>query len=72
MHDLAAKPNLVLIDKDAARHTVGAADFDILAFYQEDPAFRQIWRSYREIEPIAEYRQFVRVESTAPASEPRA
>jgi hypothetical protein len=71
MHDLAAKPGLVLIDKDAARHTVGAADFDILAFYLEDPAFREVWSAYREIEPIGEYRQFVRAESVAPAAEPK-
>ena len=72
MHDLAAKPGLVLIDRNAARHTVGSKDFDILAFYQEDPGFRQVWRHYREIESIGQFRQFVRVTDSAPNQESKA
>ena len=70
-HDLNAKPGLVLIDTNSARHTVGSAAFDFLSFYNEDGAFRSIWRSYREIEPIGDYRQFVLVEvkpGTTPSS----
>jgi hypothetical protein len=61
LHDLAARPDLVLIDTDSRGHTRGPANFDFLAFYEEDPKFRTIWSSYREIEPIGKFRQFVRV-----------
>ncbi|HEX6604787.1 MAG TPA: hypothetical protein VF027_07905, partial [Sphingomicrobium sp.] len=60
MHDLGAKPTLVLIDTDSRGHTRGPADFDFLAFYKEDPKFRAEWAAYREIEPIDHFRQFVR------------
>ncbi|MCF2514802.1 hypothetical protein LVY65_06965 [Sphingomonas sp. G124] len=66
LHDLASGPDLVMIDTDAGRHTVGPKQFDILAFYQEDPAFRSIWTHYREIERISGYRQFVRVDPLPP------
>ena len=63
MHDLSAKPDLVLINTNSREHTDGPSNFDYLAFYEEDPAFRSEWASYREIEPIGQFRQFVR-EST--------
>lgn len=59
-HDLARRPGVVLIDTDAARHTVGPRDFDILAFYAEDPAFRRAFAAYRETGRIAGFRRFVR------------
>jgi hypothetical protein len=61
LRDLRARPDLVLIDTNSARHTVASPDFDFLAFFMEDPAFRSEWSSYREIEPIGQFRQFVRV-----------
>jgi hypothetical protein len=60
MHDLRAKPNLVLINTNSREHTDGPSNFDFLAFYMEDPAFRAEWARYREIERIGQYRQFVR------------
>lgn len=59
LYDLRSRPTLVLIDKDSRGHTRGPANFDFLAFYNEDPKFREIWRSYREVEPISHFRQFV-------------
>ncbi|MCL6741396.1 hypothetical protein LZ518_09665 [Sphingomonas sp. RB56-2] len=63
LHDLSQMPDLVLIDTDAARHTMGPRDFDYLAFFKEDPAFQEAWRQYREIEPIGKFRQFVRIDT---------
>ena len=61
LHDLAREPDIVLIDKDSVRHTEASKSLDLLAFYQEDEEFRALWRNYLEIEPIGNYRQFVRV-----------
>lgn len=66
LHDLAQNPSLVILDTDAARHTVGPKEFDILAFYAEDPRFRDVWRHYREVEPKLGYRFFVRDRKSAP------
>jgi hypothetical protein len=60
LHDLAAKPDLVIVDTDSARHTVSRDDFDFLAFYREDPRFRAAWSHYREVKPIFGFRLFVR------------
>jgi hypothetical protein len=65
-YDLAQRPDLVLIDTNSARHTVGTGNFDFLGFYEEDPAYRAAWRAYREIEPLGQFRQFVRVEAMPP------
>jgi len=65
LHDLREKPDIVLIDTDSARHTVGSSKFDFLSFYREDAAFRALWSNYREIEPIDRYRQFVLVKGDA-------
>lgn len=64
MYDLRSRPTLVLIDTDSRGHTRGPADFDFLKFYEEDPKFRAVWRNYREVEPVASFRQFVRIDST--------
>ena len=71
LHDLRAHPDPVLIDTNSARHTSASPDFDFLTFFQEDPAFRSEWRSYREIEPIGAYRQFLRVPNTRPSPDRR-
>ena len=68
MHDLAAKPTLVLVDTDSRGHTRGPANFDFLKFYEEDPKFREVWRSYREVEPVGSFRQFVLVQTHPPLS----
>lgn len=60
LRDLARAPDLVILDRNSARHTVSAGDFDFLAFYREDPRFRAAWASYREIAPVSHYRLFVR------------
>ena len=60
LHDLRHKPGLVMVDTDSEGHTRGPRNFDILKFYEEDPAFRAEWRHYREIERINSFRQFVR------------
>jgi hypothetical protein len=60
LHDLMRKPDLVLIDRNSARHTMARSDFDFLAFYREDARFRQAWASYREIDGVHGYRLFVR------------
>lgn len=69
LHDLAARPGLVLIDTNSRRHTVSPDQFDFLAFFNEDPAFRLAWNSYREIEPIGSFRQFVLKSREAPSKE---
>ena len=58
--------DLVIIDTNSARHTANPATFDFLAFYLEDPAFRQAWSSYREIERLGAYRQFARIAKSSP------
>lgn len=60
LHDLSQDPRLVIIDTNARRHTRGPGDFDILAFYLEDPRFAAIWSSYREVGSIGTYRLFAR------------
>jgi len=65
LRDLSKRPQLVLIDVNPYRHAIGASNFDFLAFYKEDPQFRAEWNSYREIEQIGPYRQFVRVPDAA-------
>lgn len=68
LHDLAALPDLVLIDSNSGRHTVNSQRFDFLAFYLEDPAFRRAWGAYEEIESLGSYRQFVRIPQGAGSS----
>ncbi|HVJ00467.1 MAG TPA: hypothetical protein VM657_15525 [Sphingomonas sp.] len=60
LHDLGQRPRLVIIDTDSRRHTRSPADFDFLAFYEEDARFRASWSAYREIAPLGQYRLFVR------------
>lgn len=60
LYDLRKAPKLVLLDTNTRGHTQGPSHFDILGFYGEDPAFRREWGHYREIEPIGQFRQFVR------------
>jgi len=62
LRDLSHKPDLVIIDTDSARHTVGKRNFDFLSFYQEDEQFRAAWVPYREIAPLEGFRLFVRRE----------
>ncbi|TDQ82143.1 hypothetical protein A8950_1965 [Dongia mobilis] len=69
LHDLAGKPGIVVLDAGQRRHAIEASNFDILAFYNEDPAFREIWRNYREAEPIGRFRIFLRApEPASPAN----
>ena len=51
LHDLALRPDVVLIDQRSYRHAIGRAQFDFLQFYLEDPRFRTAWTQYRRIEP---------------------
>lgn len=60
-HDMALKPDLVLIDERPVRHAIGALPFDFIAFYKEDPAFARAWKAYEKIalplEGFAAYRR---------------
>lgn len=60
LHDISHAPDLVILDTNAARHTMGRRDFDILSFYKEDARFRAAWAPYKEVKSVATYRFFVR------------
>ncbi|WP_394707436.1 hypothetical protein [uncultured Celeribacter sp.] len=53
LRDLARSPKLVLVDARPLRHAIGDLPMDFIAFYQEDPAFAQIWAHYTEIPSCA-------------------
>lgn len=59
VNDLTRNPDLVIVDTDAARHTLGRRDFDILSFYAEDPRFQKLWANYREVESLPRFRLFI-------------
>ncbi len=60
LHDLAAEPQIILVDARTSRHALRGLSFDILAFYLEDPRTREIWAGYEEIEPVQGFRVFLR------------
>lgn len=62
MHDLAQRPDVVLIDARPVRHAIGTSRFDFLSFYLEDPAFGSAWRAYSERPPVGSFRVFARDE----------
>jgi hypothetical protein len=49
-HDMALKPDIVIIDQHPVRHAIGSLPFDFLAFYKEDPAFLEAWSAYEKLE----------------------
>jgi hypothetical protein len=55
-----ARPALVLVDARPERHALRGLDFDILAFYLEEPQFRALWANYAEQAPLHGFRVFVR------------
>ncbi len=59
-HDLAMLPRLILVDGNALKHGIGELEFDILAFYLEDPEIRARFDGYRELKPLGGIRVFVR------------
>ena len=61
LHDLAAEPEIVLVDAAKRRHAMGDSGFDFLDFYLEEPEFRVLWGSYREIENVGRFRVFIRM-----------
>ncbi len=42
----ASQPALILVDVRPVRHAIGRRDFDLLAFYREDPTLRLVLDSY--------------------------
>jgi hypothetical protein len=52
-------PTIVFAEGSNARLGMNGHPFDDLAFYTEDPEFKQIWRNYEEHPPIGPYRVFV-------------
>ncbi len=57
---LKNKPEVVFVDTSEARHAIGTADFDFIAFFTSDREFAAIWKGYREVEPINAIRVFIR------------
>jgi hypothetical protein len=55
-----AAPALILVDAREGRHALEDLDFDILAFYLEDRAIRELWQAYVELAPVQGFRVFVR------------
>jgi hypothetical protein len=53
-------PSIVFAEATRARLGMNGRPFDDIAFYLEDPAFREIWRNYAEYQRIGPYRLFVR------------
>jgi hypothetical protein len=53
-------PSIVFAERSLGRLGMNGRPFDDLAFYLEDPGFRQIWSSYEEYPPIGPLRVFVR------------
>ena len=49
-HDMALKPDIVIIDQHPVRHAIGNLPFDFLAFYKEDPAFVEGWSAYEKLQ----------------------
>jgi hypothetical protein len=64
LHDLALRPDVVLIDQNSNRHAIGRAKFDFLEFYLEDPKFRAVWSGYKQVQaPPRGFALYVRVRS---------
>jgi hypothetical protein len=63
LRDLRQRPAVVFVTSRESKHGIGNDPFDILEFYLEEPAFRDEWRDYREVDPIGPNRVFVRSQS---------
>lgn len=50
LRDLARHPALVLFDVHSERHGIGRIPFDFLAYYREDPLFREAWKAYERMD----------------------
>jgi hypothetical protein len=62
----ASAPALILVDAREYRHAMEGLDFDILAFYLENPEIRALWANYRELMPVHGFRVFVRTGEVSP------
>jgi hypothetical protein len=59
--ELAAHaPGLILVDARSDRHALHGMDFDILAFYLEDPQTRALLQPYVEQQPVGGFRVLAR------------
>ncbi len=65
LHDLGARPWIVFVDTGPDRHAMAGSNFDFIDFYEEDPAFRTLWQSYRESTMIGRFRVFLRDQEKA-------
>jgi len=52
-------PSVVFVERNRFRLGMNGRQFDDVAFYLEDPGFRQIWQDYEEYPPIGPLRVFV-------------
>lgn len=52
-------PSIVLLERSRIRFGMNGRQFDDLAFYLEDPRFKQIWARYEEQAPLGPLRVFV-------------
>jgi hypothetical protein len=53
-------PSIVFVERSRSRLGMNRRQFDDIAFYTEDPRFRQIWQEYEEYPPLGPLRVFVR------------
>jgi hypothetical protein len=59
-HALQRRPRVVLVDRSGFKHGIGRRPFDAVEYFSSDVAFATEWSHYREIQPIANTRIFVR------------
>ncbi len=60
---LRRPPVVVFAERNRMRLGMNGRPFDDIAFYSEDPRFRQIWKRYEEYPPLGSLRVFIRREA---------
>lgn len=60
--DIARRPSVVFVDALDWRPGIGALNFDVLAYLNEDPRYAAEMALYREAKPVGPFRRFVRAE----------
>jgi hypothetical protein len=57
--DLARdRPELVLVPRAQQHQALGGIDLDLLAFFQGDPGFQQVWSAYAPLEETPGFRVY--------------
>lgn len=54
------RPAIVLVDVAPNRAGLGRISFDDVGYYTQDRRFAKIWKQFEEVEPVGNYRVFVR------------